>query len=228
MNYRIIEDEYLLRGFIDWLPELKDDEKYYISLFARSKYCKNSGLKNDKQQIRRTTSNKEFLYDKIKQMECEIGSYKQNGVAIPQESLVIYINPNPRSMELAAKKGVIELIKLTQEKYSGYNPYNFMLNFAQTCSKRKLFCNIDFDNVDLEQTKEKINNLINTECLTYLITRGGFHVLVEYSKIEDKYIKSWYKNIMSLDGVDVKGDELMPIPGTYQGGFIPYLESYEK
>ena len=228
MNYRIIEDEYVLRGFIDWLPELEDDEKYYISLFARPKYCKTAGLKGDKQQLKRFISNKEFLYDKIKQLECEIGSYKQNGIAIPQESLVLYINPNPRSMELAAKKGVLALTKLTQEKYSGYNPYNFMLNFAQTCSKRKIYCNFDFDNVDLNQTKEKLNEIINPECLTFLITRGGFHVLVNYSKIDTKYVKTFYNKIKNLGGVDVVGDELMPIPGTHQGGFIPYLHSYEK
>lgn len=224
MNYRIIEDEYTLRQFIDWLPELEYDEKYYISLFARSKYCENFNIKGDKQQIRRTTSSKEFLYDKIKQMECEIGSYKQNGLPIPQESLVLYINPNPRSMELAAKNGVIELIKLTQEKYSGYNPYNFMLNFAQTQSKRKIFCNFDFDNVDLNQTKEKLKDIINSDCLTFLITRCGFHILVNYSKIDTKYVKTYYNNMKKLGGVDVVGDVMMPIPGTYQGGFMPYLE----
>ena len=85
MNYTIIKDETLLHNFIQWLPDLEAHETYYVALFARSKYSKTlaTNLSGDKAQLKRFTSNKELLFDKIKQLECEVGAYKLKGITIP-------------------------------------------------------------------------------------------------------------------------------------------------
>lgn len=222
MNYQIIKDEQILRDFIEWLPELKPQETYYCALFARSKYCKNVvKLTADKQQLRRFTATKQYLFNKLKQLECELGSYSQKNTEIPQEAISVYITPNPRDMEIATKKGLIELANLITKPYSGYNPHATMLNSIQTSCGRKIYFDLDFDGVKVEDMRDEINELINPECLTYLQTHGGFHLLIELKKIEKQFIKTWYQKITALDGVDVRGDNLIPIPGTHQGGFVP-------
>lgn len=222
MNYEIIKDEVLLKEFINWLPELLPHETYYCCLFARKKYCKDvAWISSDKNQLKRFTTKKEFLFDKIKQLECEVGTYKSK-IEVPQEALVLYINPNPRSFEKAAKESLKKLADLVTRPYGGYNPYQEVMSEVQKAWSRKLYFDVDFDVENHLEIIEQLKLILNHDCLTILKTRGGIHCLIELAKIEKQFKNSWYKEIEKLD-CDIKVDNMIPVPGCTQGNFTPHF-----
>lgn len=224
MNYEIIKDAQKLHDFIAWLPPLSINETYYVSLFARNKYAKETAhLKADKQQLKRFTSTKERLFEKIQQLECAFGAYQQGGKPIPQEALAIYINPNPRNLEKATKAALIRFAHLVTEPYNGYNPHQEVLSEIQKTCGTKAYMDFDFDNVETEYVLSEAQKFVNIEAIKPLKTRGGLHLLIALDKIEKAYEKTWYKGISAIEGCDVKGDNLIPIVGCTQGGFVPYF-----
>ena len=224
MNYKIIQDEKMFRDFIAWLPELKKNEVFYMCLFSRAKYCESIEKKNQYNlQIKRTTCTKQWMFEKIKQLECVYGAYTQKGEPIPQETLALYINPNPRDLEKAARNCLKVISELVTKKYDGYNPQFEALSQIQNSVGTRKYMNLDYDHVDAETMRIKINEIIPADTYTILKTRGGFHLLIETSKIKHENNKNWYQQLTKLEGCDVKGDSLMPVPGCTQGGFTPHF-----
>lgn len=231
MNYQIIKDENLLKDFIKWLPELNKNETYYVCLFTRSKYCRDENgnnlfphIRTDKAQLKRFTSNKEMLFQKIKQLECEFGSYKYRNIDVPQESLALYITVNPRSLEIAAKNSIIKLAQLVTKAYDGYNPHQEVMSEIQRAKNRT--CYVDFDLDDVNADVNLLHKLIKEHCglsVNYKIlqTKGGFHILINPESVEKQFEKSWYNSIKKLPKIDQVGDMMIPLAGTSHGGFIP-------
>lgn len=224
MQYQIITNPTLLREFINWLPDLEDNEKYYCTLFARKKYCQDQIKSNAKSQLKRFLSDKSRLFEKIKQLEVEIGAYRLKDDAAPQESLALYINPNPRNLKKATFDGIIRLTELLKNDQKNFNPHSIILNCIQQSTSRKIFLDFDIDTKDFDF--EALKKAINPSCLDILETRGGYHVLVRLANVELAYKKDFYQKIVAL-GVDQAGDQLLPVAGCVQGGFTPrFIEPF--
>jgi len=235
-NYQIIKDPIELNKFINWLPNLAKSETYYVCLMVRSKYCENfPHIRSDKIQIKRFTTTKERLFEKLKQLECEEGTYLQRDLIIPQEGLAVYITPNPRSMEKAIKTSLIRFANIVVEPYNGINPHQEVMSEIQKASGQKYYVDFDFDNTAklpadeyLTYIKEQLSGRINPECVSLLQTRGGVHVLIELATIDPFYAKTWYNEAKQIPGCDqISTDNMIPIPGCTQGNFIPRLYQYE-
>lgn len=218
-NYKIIADEEKLDEFIDFLPELKESETWYLQLFARKKYLPYGTIQSGQQSLARFVCKKDRLKEKIRRLEIPLGRYKNRDVVLPQEALVLYMNPNPRCHEKAAKNLLKVLADKVTKKYEHYNTYHLAMTELHKACSRKVFIDFDFDNIKFEDIEDKIREHINPEAATIVNTRGGFHLLIRLDKVEEQYRKTWHRNISSL-GADVIGDCLLPIPGCFQSEHV--------
>lgn len=227
MNYQIVKDEKILLDFIKWLPELKENERYYLCLFARNKYCKElTHIKSDKAQLKRFVTDKERMFQKIKQLEIGLGWYQQKHMSVPEEALALYITPNPRNMFKATVNTMVKLAESIRDQNVEMNSHQEALSEIQKAKSRT--CYVDFD-IDIEEefhsrSAAAIYSEINREAVTWLRTRGGLHALIDPSKVEDSKKNKWYQGILSkVEGVDQTGDNMIPVPGCTQGMFIPHF-----
>lgn len=239
MNYKVVVNEEEVNNFINALPGLgSDDLVYYVCLFARSKYLTEeqkggiTRVKSDKAQLKRFTATKSTLLHKLKQLECPLGSYiqyKKNvpDNTVPQESLAVYMSVNPRSLSKASANSLKKFVDiLTSNRGHFFHPSNFAMSEIQRSKGRTDFVLFDVDSK--EESLENIMNIIDsccgTNCSRVIETRGGYHVMIEAPKVACDKKKTWYKYLQErLPCVDQVGDIMVPIPGTYQGGFSPKL-----
>jgi len=220
MNYEVIKDEQKFLNFIDWLPELKVNEKYYLSLFARKKY--HDSIKGtDKAQLKRFTTTKELLVQKVKQLECPIGSYMVKEIPAPNEALALYIGVNPRSTTKAAFQTIIALTEAIQTGHQKLNPHSIAMSQLHKAPARKLFVVFDVDRKDdLQETIETTRNIVGDDAPKFLETRGGVHVIIRVAKVVSEH-KNWFPELQRLLEPDQTGDLLIPVAGCCQGGFTP-------
>jgi len=217
-TYSIVKDEVQLRRFIDWLPDLTENEKFYCSLFARKKYCPELIKSNDKTQLKRFVSDKERLIQKLYVLEVKEGGYFLKGrQQVPQEALVTYINPNPRNMRTATFDSISKLAHMLKTNNRGFNPHAEVLSCIQRAKSRTVYVDFDFDFKD-DKIISQCVDIVGKDALTVIETRGGYHIMVEPKLALNT--KNWYKSIMRLD-CDQAGDQMTPIVGCIQGGFVP-------
>lgn len=237
-NYKVILDEAVLDDFIKNLPDLQEDEKFYICLFARSKYLTEeqkgtmSHIKSDKAQLKRAVATKKTLKNKLRQMEVPLGAYVQIKTnvpdnPVPQESLAVYMTINPRSLSLATRNSLKKFVEMVADNPTHpFNPSNFAMSEIQRSkAKNAPWFMLDLDSKErpAEELKNTLKSYLGNTPFKVLETRGGYHIMISLREIDENVKKNWYNNINIEFGKDIdqRGDMMIPIPGTYQGGHIP-------
>lgn len=227
--YQIIKDREQLEAFIRFLPDLQADEVYYVSLLARNKWVKTTGITISSQvQLKRFQATKKTLVNKLEQMEVAYGVYMDKGKPIPEEALGVYITPNPRSLTQSNFTVMKELLNGIQTGQI-LNPYQVSLSALQTnCSKKVFFdLDIDFDADKISENRIKELRQAIEFPATWIRTRGGFHCLIHLNEIPKLLASKWYQQVLSLktDDIDItmNGDNIIPLAGCTQGGFVPHF-----
>jgi len=220
-NYIIIKDQELFADFVEFLPILKPGECYYVSLFARKKY--HPSAHNDKSQCKRfTATSKTWLVRKIKQLELADNAYtNKDGSPVHGDSLALYISINPRSFAAAQRHLLKKLADTVAGNLFEMNPSSLALSAIQKSKSRTVFVDFDFDGVEFSE--EMFEGRINRKAYRVLVTRGGFHLLVQPSLISYQHTKTWYQALSNFQECDVTGDNLIPVAGCTQGNFVPFL-----
>jgi hypothetical protein len=229
-HYQILQNEKELNGFINFLPDLIEGEVFYLSLFARRKYCEDF---KDEGQLARFIATKEELKEKILRLESPIGSFIRDNRPVPQEALALYIGINPRSLAKANKDLAIEIVTNMADGKLDFNPISIATSAVHRATSRKIFIDFDydwlkdtFDNNAIEFKTNTFLNLVKAilpeNSFRILRTAGGFHVLANIELV--KHAKDWHQRLSAIPTCDVKGtNTLTPVPGCTQGNFTPYF-----
>lgn len=190
----------------------------------------------------------------IRGMETNPQAYvMKNGDPIPAHSLVCYINIDTSSTvkALSEFKGIISKyeLELTMCMLDHHNPENIMERFNKAdkllidCYQRnkgtKKFIDVDFDVPKTQEYQEMVadfcQGLLEKDIRSYIIdTRSGYHVLFERKNLKFNYnekIKEM-SDYLKLNG-DVgeivhNNNAMIPMPGTYQGGYPVTFRMYEE
>jgi hypothetical protein len=237
MLYNFLQSEEELRYFSDVvLPDLGEDECLVLMLCARRKYLtaaeKAELVLGDNAVLRREiVSAKAKLPLKVKELCTARDLYRdRNGRTIPEHGLAVYLTSNPRSHRKAAVQTITELV----ERLVQHRPFHLdslVKTQIHRAISRKVYLDLDLDPAggdDVEAVLGRIRAILGATPCHVIRTRSGAHVLVQTQHIDAAVKRTFYRQLkelgQSLEGLlEIRGDALVPVPGTFQGGAMPYV-----
>lgn len=230
INYKIISDYEKLNYFIELLPDNNKDERYMLYLFARKKYNYIEGLTADKCQLKRVMCHKKDIVKSLEQLQIEEGKWTFDDITIPQDNLVVYIQPNLRCLKKAARKTQSEIVDNLLDN-GNLNIKSLFYNNLQKYASNKTFYLLDIDKKpDIEINEDELLNWLKL-CIGFnpiiIKTKNGYHVLIETILLTESFKNKWFNNLINNLPVSfdrtLNGDSLCVIPGTIQANFEPYM-----
>jgi hypothetical protein len=230
INYKIISDYEKLNSFIELLPNNNKDERYMLYLFARKKYNHVEGLIADKCQLKRIMCHKKDIVKSLEQLQIEEGKWTFDDIIIPQDNLVVYIQPNSRCLKKAARKTQSEIVDNLLGG-GNLNVKSLFYNNLQKYASDKRFYLLDIDKKpDIEIDENELLDWLKL-CIGFIPliikTKNGYHVLIETILLAESFKSKWFNNLNnnlpnSFERT-LNGDNFCVIPGIIQANFEPYM-----
>ncbi|MBN2531844.1 MAG: hypothetical protein JXB88_03075 [Spirochaetales bacterium] len=183
----------------------------------------------------------------LKRFHIQTGGYTDTRCnPLPPECFVLYFTINPKSIMKAVKHFIGRYLDYlfelsgTDKKEEIWEKMklldsHIMTDVQSNNSRNKYFIDLDFDTVDKnagnKYVKEFINTTLKGQSEYYVIeTRGGYHILITRKSMSDSARKTFYTKVKECEvagkkelgdrfEVIVNKQEMIPLPGTLQGGF---------
>lgn len=241
-HYTFIHDEKELLRFFDILPDLKDFEVFFCSLSCRKKYLTEEEREIlhitraemfDRKLIREKNWNR-FLRT-IRKYETIEGSYlSKNGLPVPQHSLTVYFNINPSNSLKSLKEfnqkisdWQFEMFVNGSSSFKGkFNKLDIeIMNCFQRNRGTKNWIDIDFDVPKTFDAPKEMKEFLKGKNLRYfwIDTKSGYHLLVDRRGLrfnpEEICIEGRRLSGEDAKEIVVNKNEMIPLPGTLQGGY---------
>jgi hypothetical protein len=232
MLYDFLRDEQQLESFVDTvLPDLTPDECFLLLLCARRKYLteeeKTRLVLGEAASVRReVVSDPGELLHKVKELCVRSGLYKdRSGIPIPPHAFAVYLTPNPRS----ARKAAVGLIAALAEGLAegrSLRLESLVKTQLHRAVSRKVYLDLDVDPTgadDWQAVVAQAQAILGETPVHVIRTRGGAHVLVQTGQLDKAVKRTFYQQLQGLrarmDGLlEIRGDAMVPVPGTSQGG----------
>jgi hypothetical protein len=111
------------------------------------------------------------------------------------------------------------------------NMENMVLSEIHKSCTRKIYADVDIDpkgDDDLDLVLNEVLEIMGNSLTRTIKTHSGVHVLINKAEIDPKVKNTFWKALQGvsdrMDGeVEFKGDTMLPVPGTTQGGKIPRI-----
>lgn len=206
-----------LNEFINFLPEEKPGEVYYICLRAKKNKNENIAIKDGQVFGTKRICGKRDIIDTIEKYQTS-GSYRKSSIELTKNNLSVYITINPRSLlkgfDLLARETVNIL---TNPRNEIIDPTELAMSCVHRSIASKNFLDFDFDIELTDDIMHSIQKLFNRDPSKYrfLKTKNGFHFLVDCKLVNENLIK------FCRDKCDTFGaDQMIPVPGCFQNEYL--------
>jgi RNA-binding protein YhbY len=238
------------RRFVQFLPTLKDDEVWFLSLSARNKYLTEKerahyGLGRTEMFSRFTARDTDPGIEYVCQKLQATLAYRRTkgGKEIPEKALVTYMNVNPSStvngyylfkqeMDSGIRENLQAYMNGNQPRMDAFRTMERkLMNAIQRSTSRKELVDIDVDTKSPEVMEYVHRRLAKCQRAT-VETVGGYHVLVRREDLRAHSVNlgEVVGHAQALAGTEVAINKngMVPLPGTLQAGHLVQFQVHVR